>query len=220
MASINVNRQGLAVGDATSYNFAQARGFAAASVNDGISSTGNVQYFSSAGRGGGVKRMMRAFLHFDTSSITTSLASAQIKVDGHVSSPDPNDSILVKSTAFGGDGGTALAVTDFVLIDFSVPYSAELTTWSTGFNYYQLTSQALVDIKTNDNFTVAIVEHDSDFANSDQGDGAYDISINFAATITLDVFTGYSNTVNGVGTANIGKINGVATGNISKVNGI
>ena len=131
---------------------------------------------------------------------------------------------MVKSTAFGGDGGTALATTDFFSsIDYNTPYSSELTTWSTSNNEYTLNSDALADITNNDNFTLAIVENDSDFANSDQGDGAYDISVNLSVTITLDytvAATGYGNDVNGVASANIAKVIGVATADIEKIIGV
>jgi len=225
MPTINVNRKGDATGTVSS-NFNTARTSNAASVTDGTTNNNfPVQYFKSSGRGGGTIRFKRAFLHFDTSSITGTLSAAHIDIDGgSFGGPDPNDTIMVKSTAFGGDGGTALATTDFYSsIDYSTAYSTELTSWSTSNNEYTLTAAALADIKNNDNFTLAIIEHDSDYTGSDQGDGAYDIHINFAATITLDytlAATGYSNAVNGVAAANISKVNGVATASISKVNGI
>ena len=223
MPTINVNRQGSAIGPVSS-NFNTARTSNAASVTDGASGTFTVQYFSSSGRGAGTKRFKRMFLHFDTSGITDTLSAAHIDIDGGGSSPDPNDSIMVKSTAFGGDGGTALATTDFFSsIDYNTPYSSELTTWSTSNNEYTLNSDALADIKNNDNFTLAIVENDSDFANSDQGDGAYDISVNLSVTITLDYTvgsTGYGNDINGVSSANISKVIGVATADIDKIIGV
>ena len=223
MPTINVSRQGSATG-AVSSNFNTARTSNAASVTDGASGTHTVQYFSSSGRGGGTKRFKRIFLHFDTSGITDTLSAAHIDIDGASSSPDPNDSIMVKSTAFGGDGGTALATTDFFSsIDYNTPYSSELTTWSTSNNEYTLNSDALADITNNDNFTLAIVENDSDFANSDQGDGAYDISVNLSVTITLDytvAATGYGNDDNGVASANIAKVIGVATADIDKIIGV
>ena len=121
MPTINVNRQGAGTG-AVNSNFSTARTSNAASVTDGITDANFfVQYFSSSGRGGGTKRFKRAFLHFDTSGITGTLSAAHIDIDGGTSaSPDPNDTIMVKSTAFGGDGGTALATTDFYSsIDYS-----------------------------------------------------------------------------------------------------
>tara|TARA_R110002020_G_scaffold146580_2_gene321229 strand:+ start:463 stop:1116 length:654 start_codon:yes stop_codon:yes gene_type:complete len=217
MATINISRQGHATG-VTNANFNTARGSAASSVTDGITGDENVQYFHS-GRG---KRFQRVFLYFDTSSITGTLSAAHIDVTGGGVSGDPNDTIMIKSTAFGGDGGTALATTDFFLsLDYSTAYSTELTSFSTsGNNEYTLTAAALADIKNNDHFTLAIVEHDSDYTNSDQTNVS-DVTIDFDATITLDyTLAGYGHTVNGVASANIGKINGVATASISKVNGV
>tara|TARA_X000001388_G_scaffold66866_1_gene53897 strand:+ start:725 stop:1393 length:669 start_codon:yes stop_codon:yes gene_type:complete len=222
MPTINVNRQGTATG-AVSSNFNTARTSAAGSVNDGdTSSSIHVQYFHSAGRGGLTKRFKRVFLHFDTSGITATVSAAHIDVRGN-SSSDPNDTIMVKSTAFGGDGGTALATSDFYSsLDYSTAYSSELTSWSSGNNEYTLTAAALADIKNNNNFTLAIVEHDSDFRNLDQTNIS-DISINLGITITLDYTlapVGYSNIVNGVASANIGEVIGVATANIEKVIGV
>ena len=80
----------------------------------------------------------------------------------------------------------------------------------------------MADIRSNNNFTLAIIEHDSDYANSDQANIS-DISINLGATITLDYTLAplaYSNNVNGVASANIGEVIGVATANIEKVIGI
>ena len=227
MATINVNRQGAGIGAGGS-NFSTARTGNAASVTDGI--TGNqtnvVQYFKSSGRGGGTIRFKRVFLHFDTSGITDTLSAAHIditQVSGSGASSNDGDTIMLKSTAFGGDGGTALATTDFYsATDYSTEYSTELGTFASGNNEYTLTAAALADIKNNDHFTLALVEHDADYSNTDTGDGALDISIAFGTTITLDytVVTGYANVVNGIASANIGKINGVATADISKVNGV
>lgn len=219
MPTINVNRQGHATG-VTSGNFNTARTSNASSVTDGISATRSIQYFSS-GRG---KRFQRAFLHFDTSGITGTLSAAHIDVTGGGSSPDPNDTIMIKSTAFGGDGGTALATSDFYSsLDYSTAYSTELTTWNASSNNeYTLTAAALADIKNNDNFTIAIINNDADFANTDTGT-VDDIQVAFGTTITLDytlAATGYGNNVNGVASANIAKVDEVETANIEKIIGV
>lgn len=217
MPTINANRVGLGTG-ATGANFATARSNAASSVTDGITGENTVQYFAS-GRG---KRFMRAFLHFDTSGITGTVSAAHIDINGGTSTMlDPNDTILIKSTAFGGDGGTALSTSDhFSSLDYTTAYSTELTTWSTGNNEYTLTAAALADIKNNDNFIVAVIDHDNDFANADVTSTA-DILIDFDVTITLDytlAATGYSHKVNGVASGSIAKVNTIATTSIGKVN--
>ena len=219
MATINVNRQGLGTGIANG-NFNTARTNAASAVTDGITGGGSVQYFAS----GRTKRFKRVFLHFDTSGITGTVSAAHIDINGgSVADPDPNDTIMIKSTAFGGDGGTALATSDhFSSLDYSTAYSSELTTWSTGNNEYTLTAAALADIKNNDHFTLAIIDHDNDYVNS-ANTAVSDISIDFDVTITLDftlAATGYSHDINGVAAASIGKVTSVATASIGKINSV
>ena len=213
MPTINVNRQGVGTGIANG-NFNTARTNAASAVTDGITGEADVQYFSS----GRTKRFKRVFLHFDTSGITGTVTAAHIDVNGGSGSdPDPNDTIIIKSTAFGGDGGTSLATSDhFSSLDYSTAYSNELTTWSTGNNEYTLTAAALADIKNNDHFTVAIIDNDNDYANSNTTATA-DISIDFDVSITLDyteAASGYTHDVIGVAAASIGKVNSIATASI------
>tara|TARA_R110000787_G_C13379988_1_gene441708 strand:+ start:755 stop:1417 length:663 start_codon:yes stop_codon:yes gene_type:complete len=219
MATINVNRQGVGTG-INNGTFSTARTNAASAVTDGITGEADVQYFSS----GRTKRFKRVFLHFDTSGITGTVTAAHIDVNGGSGSdPDPNDTIMIKSTAFGGDGGTALATSDhFSSLDYSTAYSDELTTWSTGNNEYTLTAAALADIKNNDHFTVAIIDNDNDYANS-ATTGTSDITIDFDVTITLDYtesVSGYTHDVNSVAAASIGKVNSVATASIGKINSV
>ena len=219
MATINVNRQGVGTGISNG-NFNTARTNAASSVTDGITGEADVQYFAT----GRTKRFKRVFLHFDTSGITGTVTAAHIDINGGVvADADPNDTIMIKSTAFGGDGGTALATSDhFSSLDYSTAYSDELTTWSTGNNEYTLTAAALADIKNNDHFTLAIVDHDNDYANS-ATTGVADITIDFDVTITLDYTesaSGYTHDVNGVAAASIGKVSSVATASIGKINSV
>ena len=219
MATIIVNRQGVGTGISNG-NFNTARTNAASSVTDGITGEADVQYFAT----GRTKRFKRVFLHFDTSGITGTVTAAHIDINGGVvADADPNDTIMIKSTAFGGDGGTALATSDhFSSLDYSTAYSDELTTWSTGNNEYTLTAAALADIKNNDHFTLAIVDHDNDYANS-ATTGVADITIDFDVTITLDYTesaSGYTHDVNGVAAASIGKVTSVATASIGKINSV
>ena len=218
MATIDVNRQGFGQGIANG-TFSTARSNAASAVTDAVSGTETVQYFK-----GRTKRFKRAFLHFDTSGITGTLSAAHIDITGNGSSPDPNDTIMVKSTAFGGDGGTALATSDhFSSLDYSTAYSDELTSWSTsGNNEFTLTAAALADIKNNDHFTLAIIDNDNDYANSD-ATATSDIAIDFDVTITLDysvAASGYGHDVIGVAASSVGKVNSVATASIGKINSV
>ena len=93
---------------------------------------------------------------------------------------------------------------------------------STSNNEYTLTAAALADIKNNDHFTVAIIDHDADYANTDTGSTS-DVNVNFDVTITLDytlAATGYTHDVNSVAAASINKVNTVATASIGKINSV
>jgi len=219
MATINVNRQGRILGT-SSASFSTARTSDSGTATDGVSGDQNVQYFIGRGK----RRFSRVFLHFDTSGITDTLSAAHLDITGGGTAPDPNDTIVVKSTAFGGDGGTALATSDmYSSLDYSTAYSTELTTWSTsGNNEYTLTATALADIKNNDHFTLAIIDHDNDYANTDTATTS-DVIIDFDTTITLDytaAAVGYTHAVNGVAAAGIATVKGVATANIETVIGV
>ena len=245
MPTINVNRQGTATG-AVSSNFNTARTSAAGSVNDGdTSSSIHVQYFHSASRGGLTKRFKRVFLHFDTSGITGTLSAAHVDVRG-TSSSDPNDTIMIKSTAFGGDGGTALAAGDIdAIVGWTTGASAEgnvtkysspalgaglSTTWSTsGYNDLASTSDLRSDMKNNNVVIVCFMDYTNDFRNTAL---TSNVSLStglwwtdYSGTsndphIEYTIAAGYANNVNGVAAASISKINGVATASIEKVNGI
>tara|TARA_R110000824_G_scaffold146644_1_gene315682 strand:+ start:104 stop:766 length:663 start_codon:yes stop_codon:yes gene_type:complete len=219
MATINVNRQGVGTGIGNGI-FSKARTNAASAVTDGVTGSGIVQYFTS----GRTKRFSRAFLHFDTSGITGTLSAAHIDITGDAGNVNPNDTIMIKSTAFGGDGGTALATLDhYNSLDYGTAYSDELSTWnSSGNNEFTLTAAALADIKNNDHFTLAIIDHDNDYADSDATATA-DVSIDFDVTITLDytaAASGYTHDVNSVAASSINKVNSVATASIGKINSV
>jgi hypothetical protein len=133
----------------------------------------------------------------------------------------------MKSTAFGGDGGTALHGDDFNNVTWGTAYSAEITNnGSAEYQDYTLNAAALSDIKDDDVLIIAIVHHDYDYSDSAPGS---DVNINttmatsdYSGTsrdpyIDYTVVSGYANDVIGVATGNIGKVIGVATANIEKV---
>jgi|TARA_R100001082_G_scaffold57951_1_gene32062 hypothetical protein len=222
MPQINVSKKGYITGS-TESNQVAARD---ASSGTHVDATGNesiaIQWFRSSGRGGGSFRYKRTFLYFDTSGVTGTVSSCTLKVSGY--SNTGGDVIGVKSTAFGGDGATNLADDDFNNITWGTVYTNQLETWSTSdTNDFTLTAAALTDIKNNDYFIIALVEHDSDYADVDTGDGHWSSGVNFGGTLQLDYTlapTGYGNDINGVSSSNISKVKGVATANIEKVIGV
>ena len=197
-----------------------------------------VNRFGSRG-GGNTYRVNRSFMYFDTSGITGSVSAATIKIFGGFA--NDGSIIAVKSTAFGGDGGTALATSDFdaitgystgsSLAGNATDYSNSITStsWSTsGYNDLTGTSDLRADMQNNNVVIICFMDYTNDYLNSAVGSNA---TLNYGAYYTNYTGTsrdpyieytlaGYGNAVNGISAANISKVNGIATGSISKVNGV
>ena len=222
MPALNASKRGIITGP-THTTQPAARDATSGTVGD-TSSAGNnaIQWFRSSGRGGGTMRYIRTFLYFNTSGITGTVSSATLVVKGAGTSNDA-DVIGVKSTAFGGDGGTDLAGGDFDNLDYSTAYTNELTSWNVSAdNNFTLTSDALNDIKNNNAFIIALVEADSDYSDTDTSDTADDVGINFSLAGYTSINytlapTGYGNNIIGVSSANISTVNAVVTANIEKI---
>ena len=198
------------------------------------------QVYRSSGRGGGISYgIYRSFVVFDTSGITSEVASATLSIHGHTG--NDGSVIAVKSTAFGGDGGTALAKADFDAISgwsagsslagSATVYGPQILTssWSTSsYNDFNATNDLLTDMKNNNVVIICFMDYTNDYLNSALTSNAF---LNCGGTYAeysgtsrdpkIDyTLAGYGNSVNGVAAANIAGINGVATANISKVNGV
>ena len=222
MPAISVSKKGIVTGSSFN-NQADARDDDSGTHLDATGNENNsIQWFRSTARGGGTMRYIRTFFYFDTSSVTGTVSSGEVQIASGYTQTSA-DVIGVKSTAFGGDGGTDLADDDFNNVDFSTAYTTVNTSWSTSANALTLTSTALTDMKNNDYFIIALVEYDSDYLDSDTSNGAFTAGIAFGSAIRLNytlASTGYSHEVNGVAAANIGKVKGVATASIGKVIGV
>ena len=207
--------------------------------------TSNFVQFTSASRfggrrGGNTYAINRSFMYFDTSGITGTVSAATIKIYG--ASANEGSVIAVKSTAFGGDGGTALATTDLdaitgysagsSLAGNATVYGPQILTssWSTsGYNDFTGTSDLRADMQNNDVVIICFMDYTNDYLNvaptSDDtwNCGAYYTEYSGTSRdpyIEYTEVTGYGNTVTGVASGNIGNVNGVATANISKVIGV
>ncbi len=192
-------------------------------------------------RGGVTHNVIRSFMYFDTSGITGTVSAATIKVFGKTA--NDGSIIAVKSTAFGGDGGTALATTD---LDAITGYSAGsslagnatiygpqilTSSWSTsGYNDFTGTSDLRSDMETQNVVIICFMDYTNDYLNSAPGStgtlncGAYytdnpgtsnDPYIEYTVSAS-----GYTHDVNGVAAASIGKVNYIATASIGKINSV
>ena len=225
--TVNVNRAGKANGISGTFSTARQT---ASSVNDGLfTSTNAIQAVFSSGRGGGTFSIIRTFFHFDVSAITGTVSSVNLNVLGNTNTT--SDGIVLKSTAFGGDGGTALSTSDyFSSIDFSTAYSAEFTTWSNSSfspNVISLNSTAESDIQNNNDFTVALVNHQIDFSNNSGGGRSYSfingINAGLASSVTLTLSEAAASNITSLNTiarASITSFNTIALASIDEINTI
>ena len=190
--------------------------------------------------GSTVYGVRRSFMVFNTSGISGTVASAELSVRGY--SANDGSVIAVKSDAYGGDGGTNWSSSDFnnivgwsagsSLAGSATVYGAQKTTtnWTTsGWNDFTATSDLLTDMKNNNVVIVCFMDYTNDYLNVEPSTGSYlncggyyaeKTSPDYRPHIDYTLATGYSNSVNGVAAASIGKINGIATASIEKVNGI
>ena len=184
-----------------------------------------VQYFKSSGRGGGTIRFKRVFVYFDTSGISSDVASATIRVTGYSGAGSATaDTLFVISTAFGTDGSSNLTTAEFNDIDYTKSRTAVINAASydaDGTNDYTVNADGLTQIRDSNALILALIEEDADLNNTEGSDAARGIPINMSVNFTLTyTLAGYGNNVIGVASANIAKVNGVATADISKIIGI
>ena len=246
MPTIHANSSGVAF-NANQSSHANARDASAAAsgVNTASTSLTANLYNVGPGRGGGtIYRVDRIFLYFDTSTITSTPASATFSIQRTTTTP-LGTFRFIKSTAFGGDGQTSLATSDFdALVGFSAGNTmdgnvteytdagVEASAWASSNAYnttaINLNSTALSDMASNDFFILAIVDQGFDYKNIDGAPTAISRLSHYQASFSgttrdpkIDYVTaGYSNDVIGVASADIGEINAVATANISELNGL
>ena len=228
MPTISAGKLQAGTGQAVA-DFFIARTANAASVDTTPSgnSANIVQYFKSSGRGGGTIRFKRVFVYFDTSGISSDVASATIRVTGYSGAGSATaDTLFVISTAFGGDGSSNLTTAEFNDIDYTKSRTAVINAASydaDGTNDYTVNADGLSQIKLSSALILALIEEDADLNNTEGSDAARGIPVNMSTNFTLNVTlasTGYSNDVIGLASANIGEVNAVATANIGEINGL
>tara|TARA_R110002096_G_scaffold35966_2_gene100842 strand:- start:4308 stop:4979 length:672 start_codon:yes stop_codon:yes gene_type:complete len=141
-----------------------------------------------ATKGGATFIIRRSMFVYDTSSITSDVASASIDVTGY--SQSSADIILVKAVFVGGIGAgyfddfkgtsaaTALSNSDGsgagTLASAGIDYSSEVATWNTsGVNQISLNATALADIKGEDDLMIIMMEYDHDYLDIEYPSAGY-----------------------------------------------
>ena len=187
-----------------------------------------IKYSKIAGFRGNTFSVNRYFIEFDTSGISVTPTDGELSLYGFSSTSA--DFFVVKADFSDGSIGNA----DFdSIVGWSAgsdnssnvtKYSSEVTSWSTsGYNNITLTSDALSDMVSEDNFKICLIQADNDLPNVEavvqQQTGFFRTGL----TIHLDYTegtAGYGHKVLGVAAGSIGKVNGVATANVGKVNSV
>ena len=159
----------------SSWSNARANSSGTAASSLATTSTIGMSAYTQAGRGGSsVFHLVRSFMYFDTSAISSNVDSATLKIRGVTYGT--GDVIALKATSDIATLGTA----DFEAItgwdssgtdgsgggdmESSVTkYSNEITTWSTsGYNDITLNAQALADMRDDSTVYIALLNFDYD----------------------------------------------------------
>ena len=217
MPTLTLNKGGSITGTVDTTQAAARDEASGTFIAQDIAVNGAIQYFKSSGRGGGTFRYIRSFLQFDSSAITGTVTAATLNVESHSNSTTA-DIIVVASSAFGG-ATSDLINGDFNNLDFSTPYSSQITTWNNNGanNAITLNAAARSEIQNDNSFQCAIIDHDSDFQDTDSlsGDGSQTVGIDFAGTITIAVTVAAA-----AGPANLTSLNTIAKASITSFNTI
>ena len=215
MPTLNTSKTGVGLGQ-SSTTFATARqNGSSVTSNPGSTFATAIQYTGTSGRGTLTHNIRRTFLYFDTSGLTGTISNTSLNIRGNTN--ESADVVVLKSTAFGGNGSSNLTTSDFFQsINYSTVYGT-YTSWdASGDNDISLNSTANTDIQNNNAFICAIVEHTNDFPNTAATSAvSRQAGINFGVTITLTYTEAAAS-----GPANLTSLNGIAKASITNVNTI
>jgi hypothetical protein len=213
-----------------------AVGFGSPTTSTTRTSTNGIRYEYVTGRASGYY-LLRSFFDFDTSGITSTVASATFSVKTY-SQNSATPIVVCKS---GHDPSTT---SDDWFSTWLTGQSITLSGWSTGdvtkysthlgttvasngnFTNVTLNAAALSDLVSLSSFKICVL-HANDLADTAPSSitrtGFYFADYSGTGSdpqIGYELSTGYGHDVIGVASANIGSINGVAVANIEKVNGV
>ncbi len=158
-------------GSETSWTAARNATSAGASNYTSTTSVGAaIEDYRTTSRGPTVYGVRRTFFFFDLSTIPSgnTITGIVLKVQGYDSgggvSGDGNVRVA-KATAFGGNGSSTYASTDFNNWSPSspTPYASNLSTWLTTRNDITLNATAISDANTNGYLNLVLVDNEYDY---------------------------------------------------------
>jgi hypothetical protein len=234
VTSIPESQNGVgSTGSQTSWTAARnATSAGASNYTSAFSRLSAIEVYRSA-RGSVVYGVTRTFFFFDLSSLPSGniISAIDLKVTGYGSGFTGDGNVRVaRATAFGGNGLSTYATTDFDNWSPSspTPYASNLSTWSNvAINTITLNATAISDANTNGYLNLVLVDNLFDYP--DTAPTINDFNTNGIAfrsstsenvvEVTHAAAPGWEDIINGVGLKFQQKINGVLISDISSVNG-
>lgn len=194
--------------------------------------TNAIEEYYNSGRGGGSYVVNRSFFFFDTSTIDGTITAISLKIQGTTNGG--YNTRVAKSTAFGSDGSSAYANSDFnnwtTLGGLTpTPYNASNHVWSTSTNTITLNATAISDANDNDYLNLVVVGGGFDYPNTEMLlPQTLRSGIQFASTTVFPQLfitytptpTGYQNYPFGIGDKNYQEVNGVDKDDIEEIIGV
>jgi len=224
MPTINAGRVGRIRGTpSTNYTTAKTSNGSTATDSPTSNDSSAIMAFFSSGRGGGTFLFHRTYIYFDTSGITAEVTSATLKITG-VSSNSSGCVVADGGNAFGGDGNTALATTDFNAVDIGgspTAYTNQFS-WNTSLNSISLNSTALSNIRSQSNTIFCVLNNNNDFG-STTTTSTVQAGIAFGTTIQLEYAVAASSDITSLNTiarASITSFNTITLADIDSINTI
>jgi hypothetical protein len=173
-------------------------------------------YVAASGGRGLSYSIYRTFLYFDTTAITGTVSAASVNVLGYSSGGGRR--ILVPSTAFGGDGQSAITGGDYSNLSFNTNYNNNFNGWNTSSNnVFTLKSTAFSDMQTNDYFICAVIQYDNDYSNSAPASAVSNI-FGIDANVSSNIYLDYT-LAGGGGPSGVAEVNGITAASIDEWDG-
>tara|TARA_R110000751_G_scaffold223021_1_gene325241 strand:+ start:559 stop:1260 length:702 start_codon:yes stop_codon:yes gene_type:complete len=200
-----------------------------ASVSTTASQTYALRAAKQTGRGGTQYFDHRSFAYFDTSTITTAITAATLKIHGNGSSNDGGTIYCYLGTAFGVSGADALDTADYAEWSNTAYSSTSFSylSWNTGaLNSFTINATGITAMNDDGVLNIALITINTittDEPTVTLGNLGIDFKTSGTSRIQLVITHAdaqeFQSDINGVENANIGNVLPVTVTNITNVIG-
>ena len=212
-----------------------ARNATSATANNYTSNTNianAIESYRTTTRGPSVYGVRRTFFFFDLSTIPSgnTITGIVLKVQGYGAGLSGDGNVRVaKATAFGGDGSSTYATTDFDNWSPSspTPYASNTSTWFNVRNNITLNATAISDANTNGYLNLVLVDNEYDYPDTAPTSDVFNTNgVEFRSsttteknivTVTHAAPPSWGDAINGITFKFQSKINGISIDDIQDV---